>query len=1378
MARLEGIVKIKSRNLSVLHYTFPARTIETISCEEILSGIGKFTLKFTYGDGGAYNHLQYGRAIVIEGQSGNEIFVGLIEEFKNVQAGNDGLSVTVEGVSNLDELANERMSGVKISEIVTEAPNRIELIGNDLEEPIIYTTLNDRDGVETKVKINPEEEYYLYLGSHAPIYGAYVVARPHDNENTAFLRGQYFQVDGHWHDLQDFWDGTRTAYGTMSQNGHITWSPPAGGHWGKETHSDLYRHWVRLFLPFDTTGKHEVFIDQVQIRTDGPTSGALSSIISHGPAGWGVTGDATSGEMYHLFEDETVFQVLRQYTKRNGESFRQDNGRNIKILKSFPHSGVTARRKVGEKTENDAYITRFTVTHHEPEATKIYVYGAGNGEARLRMTDATADTGGYILNGPQSSLTNTTAESVLGYRREKTIQFKNISTIGSSGRSIQASNELLSYGVKYLDRASLIGRKSIEMDIAGLEKVLRAGDKITINYSSLQGGYTESGTYVILRIKYTFKSDGSLVCSLVLSVDDTRPTTGKDLLTQFMELSNAQTSSRQPITWKEIEGAGYNSNASISTGGTAGVSTSDFQAHQNDPNAHHYRRHDLLSTEDHSISGTEGQFLGLPKNSQLGLFADIAWKNGKLGLGTTAPAARLDIVGGENVHQLRLRNNSTQSVDTLRIENQVGSDLFAVESSGRLRSRVGIDVLGNANRLQYRIRAHTTQTEHIFSVEDSSGSELFLVDGTGRINAPLGSDPSNTFLGRGSGFLGLRGTGNTATGSAVMRMLSAGSRNVGTGVHALDALSTGDNNVAIGAYAGNLLQSGSSNVFIGSYAGRDVTIGSNQFRLANAIGEPFLSGDFSARTFSINADSKTRSLIPQIDDTYDIGSLQNRYRMIHGSELRVELFSKDTTTLSGGRVVIPHQSGILAASFGAGDSQIDFSGVSVSAGDIVEFRGLDSTGIPQFEYMRVDSKAEGSIYNVVRNLDGTGSNEWAESQPYHVLGQSGDGWIELDAQSQSGAPRISVLKTGTAYNNSAEVFRAGNLNGLGGINSDVYGFYAGDGASNYVRYRGDTNKLETSGTIYAQDGRFDGVVEIGTAGALRQGTGIFGNDDFTGLSLHRASGVGVMETYLAGTKQVEINTKGQILAGDGAVVLDSAGIHIDSAEVGGNAGLGASTQNKYMLTFGPGDDVHSGVFYNGFGSIIVGVTTANDDRENASIEIYGQEAVLGDAQYFSRISMRADTISLTSSTETPNTTLAEVQVGGKLRYFHDYFWATYPNRKKTDTWIEITDDWNNASLAGGWTNYSGEPVQYRMLPTGHVEFRGRAATTGTNRIAFNLPAPYRPSTNQIFTIAQNPTASSIEVVWAWLKPNGDFLIDNSPIACNWVSFCNIRIQTN
>jgi hypothetical protein len=194
---------------------------------------------------------------------------------------------------------------------------------------------------------------------------------------------------------------------------------------------------------------------------------------------------------------------------------------------------------------------------------------------------------------------------------------------------------------------------------------------------------------------------------------------------------------------------------------------------------------------------------------------------------------------------------------------------------------------------------------------------------------------------------------------------------------------------------------------------------------------------------------------PSLTDTYDLGSSTKLWRKGWLSEMDAILFAENTQTLLGGWFNVGKDEGVLPSAVSSGDTTIDF-GKAMTTGHFVLFRAA-----LQMEYMQVGSVVSGTTYNVTRNLDGTGANDWPAGSVFCVRGTTGDGWIELNAYD---TPRLSMFTQGATYNAQNEYIRIGDLNGMPSYTAPHWGIYIGD-ATNYLKYDKDSTTLSVAGAI-------------------------------------------------------------------------------------------------------------------------------------------------------------------------------------------------------------------------------------------------------------------------------------------------------------------------
>ncbi len=245
------------------------------------------------------------------------------------------------------------------------------------------------------------------------------------------------------------------------------------------------------------------------------------------------------------------------------------------------------------------------------------------------------------------------------------------------------------------------------------------------------------------------------------------------------------------------------------------------------------------------------------------------------------------------------------------------------------------------------------------------------------------------------------------------------------------------------------------------------------------------------------------NLIPKLTDTYDLGSSTLLWRKGYLSELDTLIFAENTITLLGGWFYVTKDQGVLPADVAAAATTIDF-GKDMTPNDFIVFRG-----ILMVEYMQIGALVSGTTYNVTRNLDGTGANDWPAGTPFAVLGNTGNGRIELNAYD---TPRVQVIQQGATYNAQTEVLRFGDLNGNWGYSSQTWGTAIGEYGAGKVNLALDpTNGLrlrlfaavlgqwDNSGNITLGDSVNEHVYITATSMQIKDGATVY--TDLTGGAL-------------------------------------------------------------------------------------------------------------------------------------------------------------------------------------------------------------------------------------------------------------------------------------
>ena len=193
--------------------------------------------------------------------------------------------------------------------------------------------------------------------------------------------------------------------------------------------------------------------------------------------------------------------------------------------------------------------------------------------------------------------------------------------------------------------------------------------------------------------------------------------------------------------------------------------------------------------------------------------------NGNVGIGATAPVAKLHVAGGN----LNLEDSTATSGNILKagnpfIHNFGPANIFIGAGAGNFMV-TGDDNIGIGSNALDNVSAG-------FSNTAVGGNAL-------RFNT---SGNTNTAIGRDALLANTEGTLNTAIGRSALITNTTGSDNTADGVNALQTNSTGSGNTAVGESALFSNTSGGRNVAIGNDALRNVPAGTNNIAIGDAAG--------------------------------------------------------------------------------------------------------------------------------------------------------------------------------------------------------------------------------------------------------------------------------------------------------------------------------------------------------------------------------------------------------------------------------------------------------------------------------------------------------------------------------------------------------------
>ena len=317
-------------------------------------------------------------------------------------------------------------------------------------------------------------------------------------------------------------------------------------------------------------------------------------------------------------------------------------------------------------------------------------------------------------------------------------------------------------------------------------------------------------------------------------------------------------------------------------------------------------------------------------------------------------------------------------------------------------------------------------------------------------------------------------------------------------------------------------------------------------------------------------------LYPLTNYDLNLGLINKKFLTLHAAEIWAEtLVAADTIATIGGRVLVGPTT-MLTTDAAPADTTIYVKHNQMAVNDVVY---LEANGNVEFMLVTAGPSGTGPYsYSVTRNLDSSGANQWYAGDAVFNTGNVGDGFIDLysytgvKSGSQYGPTIAGNVRSSTTYNDWIEHWAIGNLNGLYGYSADTYGFAAGKyansesfvtvDATNGIRIRARASSINTTKFQVQADGDLFIGEDISAAattfmsvfvnGQTYNGEAVSAGDVLLGDNT--ASKANILWDKSAGkllfrggvTKQLEIDTSGALVAGNGAVILDGTGLVLDA----------------------------------------------------------------------------------------------------------------------------------------------------------------------------------------------------------------------------------------
>jgi hypothetical protein len=233
-------------------------------------------------------------------------------------------------------------------------------------------------------------------------------------------------------------------------------------------------------------------------------------------------------------------------------------------------------------------------------------------------------------------------------------------------------------------------------------------------------------------------------------------------------------------------------------------------------------------------------------------------------------------------------------------------------------------------------------------------------------------------------------------------------------------------------------------------------------------------------------------ILPLNNYTYNLGAISSKYLALYAAELWVEnLVAQDVMATIGGHILVAPTT-TLTQNLSSGSTTIHVKHNNLALGDIIY---LNTSGQIEFMSLSTNLTAESGGYygTVVRNLDGSGANDWLAGDAIVNTGVTGDGFIDIYSASGilsgSGSAIVGNVRIGSSYSSIVESWAIGNLNGLYGYATDTFGVGLGMyydahsfvtlDATYGIRFHYLSGVVDTTIAQWANDG----TITIGRIGA-------------------------------------------------------------------------------------------------------------------------------------------------------------------------------------------------------------------------------------------------------------------------------------------------------
>ena len=533
----------------------------------------------------------------------NPWFYGRVDSVSNSYVTNQGRVTRVSGFCNLEKLSEIQVGTLGLFDFGYRSPDMIRIIDNTGENPA--GSIDEAQTVPFTWSVSASSGYQfgknagtnaLYVGSDVPFTDVDFQMSAGIPASNTYLRNAFFffqQLNN-----ENGWDITPSNDTTDAflQSGLISPATDPAGQWITNSQSGQEKFWRRFWLQqFSEAGQLSSDVDftNITINKRIPTPTAITKMMTVLP-GWTVESSTTADDIYHEFRGgETALEAFRLISRMTGGFFV--NGSlaadrvgwypatvsNLVAAASAPKT-ITydiALPGSGVKIQLKTIATKRIMA----EATRVTVYGAGFGQQRLTpklqdiYTVGTPSGDGFVYsfsvaginysyNTDTNLLIDLTAEAALGRSIHRELNIPYTSSLYASGESIEASNQLLTMSVRYLQKAAKLDRVAYTVSAMNMTEPVEVGKTVRLIYDD--GDVSIDDAFIVTKASYAYQSSG-FAGTFELSADGFFLDSTIGAYQDSRTLTRHRTTYPQPINSINVAGA-------RSTGGDSGIAAGDF----------------------------------------------------------------------------------------------------------------------------------------------------------------------------------------------------------------------------------------------------------------------------------------------------------------------------------------------------------------------------------------------------------------------------------------------------------------------------------------------------------------------------------------------------------------------------------------------------------------------------------------------------------------------------------------------------------------------------------------------------------------------------------------------------------------------------------